>query len=135
MDHFGIGAAMIAMAMNYGHCARRSGRTTSLVESVKNGDRIVFANAHEAKRVERLCLDRGVTVDCIVLSPGSVGRIFERGTSKGRTIFDHSWVEQFYKEVIDNAAETIDRLERETSGVGEAHRETRRRVEELAKWR
>ena len=49
MDHFGIGAAMRGMFLNYMHSARRSGRTTSLVESVKDGDRIVFAERREAE--------------------------------------------------------------------------------------
>ena len=54
MDHFGIGAAMRGMALTYIQSARRTGRTTSVVESVKDGDRIVFADRREAERVRRL---------------------------------------------------------------------------------
>lgn len=135
MDHFGIGAAIRATASIYIQSARRTGRTTSLVESVKDGDRIVFADSREAERVRRLCLDRGVSVECIVIEPKTPERVFERGTPEGRTIFDHSWVEQFYIQAIDNAARAIDHLERQASGYGEAHRETSRKAEELAKWR
>jgi len=136
MDHFGIGAAFQAMARIYHHSGRRSGRTTSLVESVKDGDRIVFADPREAERVKRLCRDRGVTVACIVIDPRYSERLIgDHAPSDGRTIFDHSWVEQFYLVAIEQAAIDIDHLERETSGFGAAHRETRRRYEEVAKWR
>lgn len=134
MDHFGIGAAMKGMALAYCSAVRRTGRTTSLVESVKEGDRIVFADEREATRVGNLLLDRGVAVNCVVASTQSPEEIFDRGTSEGRTIFDHGWLEQYYQRGIDAMAGKIDRLERESSGYGEAHRETRRRAIERAKW-
>lgn len=134
MDHFGIGAAMASMTTVYLHAARRTGRTMSLVESVKDGDRIVFADSNEARRVERLLEDRGVQVACIVVPVEYPKRIFERPPSEGRTIFDHTWVEHFYAQAIKRAQKEIDHFERESSGFGVAHRETRRRAEELTKW-
>lgn len=134
MDHFGIGAAMQAMLLNYSQAARGTGRTTSLVESVKTGDRIVFTNPREAARVKRLCAERGVTVDCVAIDPTNPRKLFESGPSKGRTIFDHTWVEMHYARFIEAAQKDIDLIERETSGYGEAHRETRRRAEEIRRW-
>jgi hypothetical protein len=135
MDHFGIGAAMRGITQIYIQSARRTGRTTSLVESVKNGDRIIFVDNNEAERVKRLCLERGVKVECIVIDPKKPGDVFKRGTPEGRTLFDHSWVEQYYVNAIEFAKNDIDRLQQQTSCYGEAHRETRRRAEEeLAKW-
>ena len=135
MDHFGIGAAVLGSVRIYMHSARRTGRTTSLVESVKDGDRIVFCDTREAERVRRLTLERGVKVECVVISPSDPQRLFERATAEGRTILDHSWVESYYQLAIERAQADIDHFERETSGYGAAHRETRRRAEELAKWR
>lgn len=132
MDHFGIGAAIRGILRIYFQSARRTGRTTSLVESVKDGDRILFATSQEAERVRRLCRERGVTVECVVLE--NTERIRERGTSEGRTIFDHSVVEQLYMKAIEDVRIRIDYLERETSGYGKAHRETKRRAEECARW-
>lgn len=125
MDHFGIGVAMRAMLLNYQHSARRSGRTTSLVQSVKDGDRIVFPSRREAERVERLLKARGVKVQCIVIDPKDPGRLVERDPLSGdcRTIFDHTWVEQFYTSAIERAESTIDYLQRETSGHGERNEE------------
>lgn len=134
MDHFGIGAAMQAAAEIYTHSARRTGRTTSLVESVKDGDRIVFSCARESARVQRLCAERGVKVDCIVIDPETPRKIFEFGTPQGRTIFDHSWVESRYIMAISKTMQEIDYLEREASGYGEAHRKTARKAEEIARW-
>lgn len=135
MDHFGIGAGVIGAANVYFQGARRTGRTTVLVESVKDGDRIVFTNAREADRVGRLLKERGVDVQCLVIDPATPQRVFEYGTSAGRTIFDHSWVEQHYLIAINEASSRLDHFEREVSGYGEAHRDTRRRAEEIAKWR
>ena len=134
MDHFGIGAAIKGAARIYMQSARRTGRTTSLVESAKDGDRIGFADSHEAARVQRLFRERGVDVECIVIDPRQPERILNKGTSQGRTLFDHAWVEQYYLAAIERAAVEIDRLEQQSSGYGEAHRETRRRAEEIARW-
>lgn len=125
---------MNGMAQVYFSSARRTGRTTSLVESVKDGDRIVFADTKEAARVKKLCRERGVEVDCLVVDVAYPSQLFGPGTSQGRTVFDHSWVAQYYRMALQRAQQEIDHLERESSGYGEAHRETRRKAEELARW-
>lgn len=135
MDHFGIGPAMQGIAHIYFRSARQTGRTTSLVESVKDGDRIIFANSAEANRVRRLCKERDVQVECVVVAPETPERVFELGTPPGRTLFDHSWVEQRYLVAIERVGNEIDYIEKQASGYGEAHRETRRCAEEIAKWR
>lgn len=135
MDHFGIGAGVSAAVGMYFACARRTGRTTSLVESLKNGDRVVFADPKEARRVEQLCKERGVEVQCIVIPPKEPQRVFDRPPSEGRTLFDHTWLEQFYAYVFIRAAKDLDHFERETSGYGAPHRATKRQAEEIMKWR
>ena len=135
MDLFGIGQAVKAVANVYFQSSRRSGRTVSMIESVKDGDRICFASSEEAERVGRLCKERGVDVECIVIPPSEPERIFERGTSIGRTIFDHSWIEERYINAVEACERGIDHFERQSSGWGEAHRETERKAIELSKWR
>lgn len=136
MDHFGIGAAIRGAINIYFRCARQTGRTTSLVESVQDGDRVVFADHQEARRVQRLWRERGVEVGYAVVDPKTPERLFELeyGPAKGRTIFDHSWVEQWYEIALNRASSELDTLAREMSGYGEAHRETKRKMEELARW-
>lgn len=135
MDHFGIGQAMRGMALTYTQSARRTGRTTSLLDSLKDGDRVCFFDAREADRFQRLCRERSLKVECIVVPTADPGRIFERGTSEGRTIFDHTWVEQFYIQALERCHSDIDKLQRESSGDGAAHIETMHRAQEMAKWR
>lgn len=134
MDQFGIGAAIRTAIMMYSQAARRTGRTTQLVESVKDGDRIVFLDTKEARRVQRLCLDRGVTVDYLVVDPRAPEFVFDRGTSQGRTIFDHAFVEAYYLLAVTRAQGQLDGMAQQASGYGAAHRETRRQYEEMAKW-
>lgn len=136
MDQFGIGAGIKGAVSVYLQASRRTGRTTSLVESVKDGDRVVFMDHQQAAHFERLVLDRGVTVECVVVPVDRPDEVFRRGTPKGRTIFDHSWVEAFYMASIGSAMRTIDHLERQSSGECEAHRETRRAAAEMKSgWR
>lgn len=128
MDHFGIGAAINGAALTYFQAARRTGRTVSLIESVKNEDRIIFADKKEADRVKRLCNEAGKQVDCIVIDPSNQGNSFKYGTSQGRTLFDHSWVELFYLLSIERCQRELDYLQKSLSGYGEDHRETKRRA-------
>lgn len=135
MDHFGIGAAIYGAVRIYTITSRRTGRTTSLVESLKDGDRVVFATDEEARRVARLCMDLGVKIDTVVLGdrhPSELCR--ERGVSQGRTLFDHSWVERWYLRAIEEAQKELDFAQQQLSGYGEAHRETRRCAKELNRW-
>jgi hypothetical protein len=135
MDHFGIGAALQGAARVYFQGARRTGRTTSLLDSLRGGDRIVCASRQEARSMEQLCHERKLKVECIVVAPSGLDRLIERGTSQGRTLFDHGFVEQYYAQALERAAQGIDYFQREASGFGAAHIETRRQAEELARWR
>lgn len=135
MDKFGIGAGVMGSVRTYFSAARQSGRTTALVESLKDGDRVVFTDDIQAEYVKKLCRQLGVKVECVVVSPRHPDGVFDRGTPTGRTIFDHVWLEEFYKERIAEAMRSIDYLERESSGFGMAHIETRMRARELSKWR
>lgn len=62
MDSFGIGAALKGAALIYFQASRRTGRTTSLVESLKDGDRVIFTNSNEADRVKRICYELGIKI-------------------------------------------------------------------------
>jgi hypothetical protein len=84
--------------------------------------------------VKRLCFERGVNIECIVIDPKNSHRLMERGTSQGRTIFDHTWVEKFYLHTLEQCQKEIDRLQQQASGHGAQHRETRRKAEEISKW-
>lgn len=134
MDHFGIGQAMKGMARCYFQASRGTGRSTSLLESLKDGDRVCCASSKEAERLMRMLRERKVDAQVIAIAPNTPERIFERGTPKGRTIFDESWVEQYYIRALETAAKDIDRFQREASGFGAAHLETRQAAREAGRW-
>lgn len=134
MDAFGIGQAIKGMALAYFAASRRTGRSTSLVEGLKDGDRVVCLMPEEAKRLRRLCARHAPCAEFVVVDPDRAEQVFERGTAVGRTIFDHTWVEDYYMRAIERATRDIDHLQRQASGAGMAHLETRRRAEELARW-
>lgn len=128
MDHFGIGNMLRGVANVMFMQIRGSGRTTSLVDSVKTGDRVVFTNTSHARRFEQLCKERGVKVECVVVPVDQPSRLFDRGSvpGDGRLIFDHVWLEEYYLETIKQAEACVDKWQREIGGVGAAHRETER---------
>ena len=136
MDLFGIGAAMKSITRVYFQSARETGRTTMMIDSLHEGDRVVFTNRNEAGRVQQLIRERGLKdVKCIVISKNSMGSVHENGTSRGRTIFDHMWVQEFYENSIQATEREIDWLQEQLSGYGEKHRETKRQAEEMCKWK
>ena len=109
MDIFGIGSAIKATIGMYLVVSRGTGRTITMINSLKPGDRIIFSNSTEAYRVKKLCKERDIeNIRFEVVHPKDCDRLYERGSSQGRTIFDHSWVEEFYQNVIDRAEKDID---------------------------
>jgi hypothetical protein len=134
MDHFGIGHAVAACLGMYRQAARRTGRTTSLVESLKTGDRVVCLPGGEADRIRRLAKERDIHVSVVVVPVGQPHRLFESEPSEGRTIFDHAWVEEFYFMSIKHTIEELDRLAQQASGDKEGRRQTERARQEQIKW-
>jgi len=134
MDHFGIGAAMLAAVGMYQQSARKTGRTTSLIESLKDGDRVIFADQRQADLFDLHVRERGIKVECRVVDPKRAGRAMEFGTAEGRTLFDHVWVEQLYIHRIQGAGQELDELQQALTGEGPAHREARWQARELQKW-
>lgn len=113
---------------------RRSGKSTELLHSLKTGDRVIFTNSKEARRIQSLANELGVEIETQVVSPSQPYKLRYLGTPKGNLVFDHSWVEQFYMSAIESAQQDIDYFQRELSGYGMAHVETRMAAKERAKW-
>lgn len=137
MDHFGFGHAVIACHRIATQSARRTGRTASIVDSLKEGDRVVFTNINEANRVQRLCRERGFEIDRIVCEPSHLDRLFQHGPrprENTRTIFDHTWIEQFYLNAITNAAADIDDMQRKLTGESVENLTTETAFNAHAKW-
>jgi len=135
MDHFGIGAGLLGAANIYFQGARQTGRTTSLIESVKDGDRIVVRNRQEEYFLKRRMEGRGLKVDILAVDPATPEKLYRHPKSQGRTIFDHQWLEDYYNISLRSIAKSLGNMQKELSGFGTAHAETQRGYEEMAKWR
>lgn len=141
MDMFGIGNAVRASLDILFVSARRTGRTTLLVENLKSGDRVITSTPQEARTLERLLKERGleVEVEVIYVSPENFEDYAFRSANTlsgdGRAVLDHSMVEALYARGASRVDRMIAESEKRMSGYGAAHRETRRRAEEMSQWR
>ena len=134
MDHFGIGTAIKAQTITYFQLARATGRTMMMVADVKDDDRIIFTNHEEANRVQRLLSHRDCRAVCTVIDPiREFHKLSDLHAARGRTIFDHTWIEQYYLHVIGVANREIDHIEKSLSG--DEAKETARQRRENTCWR
>lgn len=109
-DFFGIGATMKALVSIYTASARASGRTTRLVQALRPGDRVICQNKEQMRHLERRLREAGFAredVTLVVMPAKDYRQIYERKPSSGRTYFDHGWVEEFYRDQINECAHTI----------------------------
>lgn len=111
MDHAEIGNAMIAMASVLSISSRRTGRTTRLLESMKDGDCVVVANPQQRSRILEAARERGLKIEVRDIPVGRVNDVLSRGPLARRTRFDHSWVEAFYQHELRRLANNIDSFE------------------------
>lgn len=110
MDHLGISHAMEAMVDLYRRASRRTGRTDELLEILKDGDRVVCSNPSSATDLRRRIGNRDLKVEVVVIPVIGAGGLLERRLPEGRTIFDHTWVEDYYEMAIRVATKEIDHL-------------------------
>jgi hypothetical protein len=99
-----------------------------MLDSLKDGDRVVCLEGNEARRLESLCRERGLKVSFKVLNPMRSSDVFDGGTPEGRTVFEHSWVGQYFRQSLEMAEHHLEKLQRESSGFGEAHLKTQRQA-------
>lgn len=134
MDFFGIGQAVKGCVATYFQCARGTGRTNSMIESLKDGDRVIFTNRNEADRVKRMARELGVSIETMVKNPAQF-TISDIGTSQGKTVFDHSFVEEYHRIGIERSIKDIDQMQEHLSGYGVKHVETKLKAKEMKMWR
>jgi len=105
-DFFGIGTALRAMFATYSQTARRTGRTTRLLDVLRDGDRVIVASIPEQRHLNALARGRGLAVEvrCVPprdIHPASLPPI------AGRTHLDHGWIEKFYETELAYAERAV----------------------------
>jgi hypothetical protein len=135
MDQYNIGPTLQASLSMYTEHARQTGRTTRLIDSLKEGDRVVCLNARESERIRRLIQERGLKgVEMVTNHPDEAGELLGRlPTPQGLTLFEHTWVEEYFRRELEKASSRLRELQNALSGYGEPHRITRRAAEEHAR--
>lgn len=136
MDFFGIGQALRGAFETYLQGSRGTGRTTLLLNSLKEGDRVIFHNHNHKKFFEMELRHREVKgVELLVVDVDSLGEHLRGvGTAQGRTYFDHTFIEEHHKQSIEHSIRHLNSIEKNLSGFDERHYETRKKAESAANW-
>lgn len=134
-DIFGISSAIQGVAEVYFRGARQTGRTNGLLDHVKAGDTVVFVSQQTAQIFEARCRERGIDrVRSVVVSANSPESIFMLPMTKGRLIFDHVWLEEYYRLEILKISQRLDHIATQASGYGEPHLETAMQAKSIRRW-
>lgn len=105
MDIYGIGIALKAQAEIYFRTARRSGRSTLMLNSMKDGDVAVFHTNKDAEWFKREAELKGKKIKCVVADHlQDLGRY-------PRQVLDHRLVERIYEDKLAEAERMITQLQ------------------------
>lgn len=128
MDDYGIGNSVRGAIRILFSGSRGTGRTIRMLERYQEGDRIIVTNDREKRRLKHLGKELGKEIQCIVVDPEVPSSLLDHGTPQGRSIFDHTWVEQFYECATTETFGRLKHLQEITSGSGVKHRETKESI-------
>lgn len=123
-DFFGIGTALRAILSTYRQTARRTGRTTRLLDALRDGDRVIVASSEEHRHLASLVRMRGLDVAVMCLSPRDFHPAGLQGIP-GRTYFDHGWVEAFYEQQLSYAERALAEMQERLQPVARQNYEYR----------
>lgn len=127
MDAYGIGAAISAYIETYRHASRQTGRSSRLMEAVRDGDAIVFTSSKHAREFEWRLRDADTqagkaprAIQPVCVEPGDFSALAEKLHSLrarqqgrgGRLHFDHEWLEELYARAIRQAAFDVRHFEK-----------------------
>lgn len=115
-DPTGIGVAIESMVHVYRQTARQTGRTSQMLRTLKDGDRVYVATGGERLRLERACKEAGINAEIVMLDPRRPGDISNRPPCAGAALFEHSWVEEFYLDNVRRMQNHIREMQEYASG-------------------
>lgn len=127
-EQYGFGKELQSSIQNIEQSMRRTGRTTRMLEALKDGDRVVTYSEASASYLRQLIRERGLNVNVRVCepTPGALADMERVKASDGETVFDHTWIYMYYRAALDGASAMLNRRAVQLSGWSEAHEETRR---------
>ena len=102
--------------------ARRSGRTSRMIEQIRDGETVVCLNQQGARQVQRLLAERGLRSVRITSCAPDLGEFMSTTAGfTGRVHLDHLWVHEWYSAAIIRATKelegAVDSRDRKSSNV------------------
>ena len=127
-DPFGIGTALQHGMRMLLHGQRHSGRTTALLDSLKEHDVVITTMGIEGQRLEREIRARGFKDVTVRLMPTTnLREAYDRlsgQTAQRRIVFDHMFFEGYYSAAIDNAVYELSRFKEHLDAQHESYNKT-----------
>lgn len=116
LDEYGF-AATAKTALNLFEVqSRSSGRTSRMIERLRDGDRVLVGDQKFARWIEDRLAKVGKKDVKVLVVPPSQNPMERYGTSPvGRTFFDHTWIEAFFHRSLDNAARDLQYIQQAMS--------------------
>ena len=87
-----------------------------MLNSLQDGDRVVVFGQSEGVRLQRLLAERRLNVRIQVCPVLDLYRLPQLGSSVGKTVFSHEFVEEFYRVSLKEAAIALDQAAERCSG-------------------
>ncbi|MBJ7550763.1 hypothetical protein [Marinomonas ostreistagni] len=113
MDIYGIGGALRGMFSVMSNGARRSGRTSRMLDLVRSGDVILCLGCGEAESLRKDLKKRDISDVRVITKDQFYGRAGGGYASRdiGRVHFTHEFVEDYYHCVLHRADESLRDIE------------------------
>lgn len=101
MDNYG---AVLQTALDrHEGIFRATGRTTRMLNELRDGDRVVVGNMQLARVLRKEIQSRGLSVDCVVIPVEKAQDVMSLTLIEGRTHFEHSWLFEYYRNALAEA--------------------------------
>ena len=112
MDIFGIGGGVRASAEQYFKEARRTGRTSRMLEQLKPGDRVVCHSWEDHRQMHKVLARLKLKDVLPVLVPVDQSHHIVAGwpAARGITYFTHEWLEAYWLHEIGRIKKDLEQL-------------------------
>lgn len=111
-----VGAVLNTALEVYVQSARRSGRTTRMIEGLSDGDIVIFQDNREKERVSRLIRETRPKLNVkLIAIPADRPELLRGLRAPNRLRFDHLWIEAWHRYSVERASREISFFEERMS--------------------
>jgi hypothetical protein len=113
IDPFGAFEAVQHGWRMFMHAKRATGRTTAMVQSLREGDLVVVTGSAHGNHLKRACKDAGFEIETYIApSNHRCHQLLDHLAQKPnkRVMFDHTWVECFIADRLLDMQDEFDHL-------------------------